>query len=188
MKKIRDEKELMQFIHSWRFLLIFFLVAGILFAIGWGILVWNENRITVVDPDIIIPVDVSNYKFNLENVEWEKDDISITQDYVKISGWFVEKGQEVKKVALKIVLKDVNSDIYYVLPTDVAERTDVTEYINDGNNYDYSGFSVKIPYWEALEDTDYEIYVQYDLNDDSRVYVPLNTTVKERAKEQNNAE
>ena len=186
--RIRKERDFMLSLHSWRFLSVFFIVIAVCYAVGWGILVWNENRITVLRADTVVPADASDYWVNLDKVEWKKDDIAITDDFVQISGWIVKPGQQVDKVEIRIVLKDTSTGECYVFPTDVTERPDVTEFFHDGTLYDECGFSVRVPYWEELDHTDYEILAQYDLNNDSRVYVPFHTTIKKSAKEQEHAE
>ncbi len=185
-ERIKNEEVLIEYIHSRQFLISFFIVIGLLFAIGWSVLVWNENRIRILDKNAITPADSSIYQFYLETVEWKKDDVSITKDFVKIAGWIIKPGEPVERVAIRIVLKDMTSGDYRILPTEVIKRTDVTESINDRNNYDYCGFSVRIPYWKELDNTDYEILVQYKLNENYVVYVPLNTTLKDKAKELKN--
>lgn len=186
-----DEREnnFMNFIHSEKFIGLYALIMCVLFTIGWFILVMNENRIEKLNPNLIIPVDASEYRFDLENVAWEKDEISITKDYVYIDGWLIKPGEQVNKAAIKVVIKKSNTDMYYILPTDLIERKDVTESMDDGNDYKYSGFSVKIPYWDELDtDIDYEIFAQYNLNSNARVYIPFHTTIKKKAEELKNAE
>ncbi len=185
--KIKSEKDFIELIHSKRFVAAFFVVMGVIYAVCWMVLVRNENRIYTLKPEDVVLSDASGYGFNVENVDWEKDEISITEDYVYISGWLVKPGEQSDKVAIKIVLKDLNTGEYFVVPTEVTVRSDVTDLYNDGNEYDYCGFSVKIPYWNGLEKTDYEILAQYDLNDNPRAYVPFFTSVKKRAEELNNA-
>ncbi len=90
-------------------------------------------------------------------------------------------------MAIKIVLKDMDTGEYFLLPTNIVIRKDVTEYFADDNNYDYSGFSLTIPYWKELDTSkDYELFAQYDLNDNERVYVPFHTTIKMKAEELGN--
>ena len=184
-----NEKEMrfIEFIHSRKFLSVLAFFMCVLFIVGWIVLVKNENRIIELKSDLNLPMDESTYVYNLENVTWKKDDISITKDYVCISGWLIKRGEQVDKAAIKIVLKDVETGKCFLVPTDVVTRPDVTEYFADNNKYDYSGFSVKIPYWVELDtDKDYELFAQYDLNDNTRVYVPFHTTLKMKAEELGN--
>lgn len=174
------EQQFITFLHSKVFLRRFAVLSCILFAVGWAVLVKNENRIERAGADQVIPSDPAGYRFELEQVSWEKDAIPAVKDFVCISGWVVKPGEEVGRVAIKVILKNTETGECLILPTDVVERTDVTRYMDDGNNYDDSGFSVKIPYWDELDtDTDYEIILQYQLNDHPITYLPLAPTLKE---------
>ena len=173
------EKRVIDFMHTRKFMLLFSVIMCLIFLLGWVVLVKNENRIIEIPSETVAIVDDSAYIYNLETVQWKQDEISISKDYVIISGWLIKQGESVDKAAIRIVLRDTESGRYYVLPTDVIVRNDVTTYFADGNNYDYSGFSVKIPYWSELDtDTDYELFAQYDLNNNVRVYVPFHTSLK----------
>ena len=156
---------------------VFFMI--LLFAAGWILFVWNERRITTLDESGISTADPTAYLGEVEGVKWERDDVSATDDYVLIKGWLLKPGVSVQKVAMHVVLRDQKDGRYYVVPTDVTERTDITERMGDGNIYDYSGFTVILPYWEKLDGkTDYDIYLKYELNEEEPVLVPLHTTLK----------
>ena len=185
---IRNERDFIDYIHSWRFIKLFIAVIAACFAIVWIILVWNENRITSLDPEDVILADASEFETYLDGIVWERDLIPLTKDYVNISGWIVRPGVPIDRVSIRLVLKNLSTGEYSVLPTEVVEREDVSEYIDDDITYDYSGFRVKVPYWDELDVSDYEMLVQYHLNDYPMVYVPLNTTIKTWPKELENAE
>lgn len=177
------EQRFMEWLHSDRFIVLLLCALAVCFAIGWGVLVWNENRILHLSASDVNVTKDSTYRAEIENVSWKRDDISLTKDFIVISGYLYRSGVAVEKAAIRIVLKDPASGEYLVLPTDLTVRTDITEKNNDGNNYDYCGFSVRIPYWEELDGKDYEIFAQYDLNNEKRTYVPFHTTIKNKAKE-----
>ena len=175
---LTDDK-VISLIQSRKFLICFLICLILLFVIGWVVLVSNENRIDELDVEKVIFGDANNYNINLEDLRWTRDDNSLTDDYVHISGWIVKPGTNVDAVAIRVVLKDMETEKYYIVPTGVVSRGDVTESINDGKNYEYSGFSVLLPYWRELDtDKNYELYVQYELNDEGNVLVPMNRTLK----------
>jgi hypothetical protein len=180
------EQRFIAYLHSGRFIVLFLCALGICFSIGWGILIWNENRIRHLSSADVNVTAASDYDAEIESVSWKRDDISLTSDYVTISGHLYRRGTSVERSAIRIVLKDPGTGNYLVLPTDLTLRTDITEKIHDGNNYDYCGFSVRIPYWDDLSAKDYEIFAQYDLNDEGRTFVPFHTTIKKKAKESEN--
>ena len=179
------ESELIAFLHSKAFLRRFAVLMCALFAVGWVVLVKNENRIGRTDAARVIPADPGHYSLGLDQVSWEKDDIPAAKDFVCISGWIFKPGEEVDRVVIRIILKNTVTGECLVLPTDVVERTDITQYMDDGNNYDYSGFSVRLPYWDELDtDTDYEIIAQYQLNDHPVEYLTFEPTLKEAGRSQ----
>ena len=186
-KKSTNEKRFIAYLHSDSFIVLFLFALGICFSIGWGILVWNENRIRNLSSVDVNVTTASDYNAEIESASWKRDENSLTKDYVTISGHLYRRDTSVERAAIRIVLKDPDTGNYLVLPTDLTLRTDITEKKHDGNNYDYSGFSVRIPYWDELSANDYEIFAQYDLNDEGRTFVPFHTTIKKKAKELENA-
>ena len=176
------ETKFIEFIHSKKFLGWFFALMTVLFAVGWVVLVMNENRVSTLNPDDVRISNPADYAYYLDNVSVEK------KGFITVSGWIIKPGERVNKVAIKVVLKDSEDGKFYVAPTDVQVRPDVTAHFNDGNNYDYCGFSMRIPYWEKLDtEADYELFAQYDLNDNARAIVPFNALLKQKAAELKNA-
>lgn len=176
------EERIIKGIQSKCFLTAFSVSLVMIFALGWIVFVRNDTLIREidVDPDIIVDDhDLHQYHFKIEELVSEKDNISITKDYLKIKGWLVCNGEATQSASIKIVFQDVTTGKYYLIPTQMDDRDDVTQEMNDGNNYRYSGFSVNVPYINELEDDskDYKLFALYQLNS-SRVLLPFNTTLK----------
>ena len=77
-----------------------------------------------------------------------KYDISIekeNQDYAKVRGWILARGHEIVEFDTQIILYEDGSDEGLLWLTQMENRTDVTEMMNDGINYDESGFQTMIP-------------------------------------------
>ena len=77
-----------------------------------------------------------------------KYDISIekeNQDYAKVRGWILARGHEIVEFDTQIILYEDGSDKGLLWLTQIENRTDVTEMMNDGINYDESGFQTMIP-------------------------------------------
>ena len=77
-----------------------------------------------------------------------KYDISIekeNQDYAKVRGWILARGHEIVEFDTQIILYEDGSDKGLLWLTQMENRTDVTEMMNDGINYDESGFQTMIP-------------------------------------------
>ncbi len=113
------------------------------------------------------------------------DGVSITDDYGYIYGWMIKPGCTLRSVKMHVVLKNTETGKYYVVPTNIVERKDITEMMNDGNVYDRCGFWVSLPRLDELDqkDRDYEIYALYELNDEECKLIPFQNTLKKRTKE-----
>ena len=81
--------------------------------------------------------------------------------FIEIKGWCVIPGKETRPIALHALLKEKKSDVYHKLPTSVEVREDVTKSIDDGVNYDNSGFIAYVD-WSRIKHKKYEICVLYE--------------------------
>ena len=106
-------------------------------------------------------VHLSGYN-DAANIE-TKYDISIekeNQDYDKVSGWILARGHEIVEFDTQIILYEDGSDEGLLWLTQMENRTDVTEMMNDGTNYDESGFQTMIPS-KYVEGKDYKIAIAF---------------------------
>lgn len=172
-----NESKLLDKLQSKKFLLWLSIIIISVFLAIWILLVRNVTTVSQIDVSNIKTDKISNYSFYIDELNADRSNISNKKDYIEMSGWFSVKNKEVDTVSLKVVLKNENTGIYYLIPTYFYSRQEVTSFINDGYNHEYSGFSIKIPYLEDLDNTDYEIYVLYTLNDQEKL-ISLDTTLK----------
>lgn len=100
-----------------------------------------------------------------ENIKYCIEGNVIHNDAIEIWGWILEKGKDIKTVDLSIALKENNSSTAYIIPTQNAARPDVTKEINDGFNYEYSGFNSLVPVFRLNKNiTKYDIFFIYKNN------------------------
>ena len=95
-----------------------------------------------------------------------KYDISIekeNQDYAKVRGWILARGHEIVEFDTQIILYEDGSDEGLLWLTQMENRTDVTEMMNDGINYDESGFQTMIPS-KYVEGKKYKIAIAFYVN------------------------
>lgn len=114
------------------------------------LLMFFENRNV---EKISINVDnkeTGNVYFEIEKIEQNKDEIII-------QGWRGLHTNERRVFDTWVVLYDGNN--YYKMPTGYMTRSDVTEKINDGNEYTHSGFICRIPRNKLKEEITYDIYL-----------------------------
>lgn len=172
-------------LHNKNTIIKILIYAVIILLIGWGILIKNETRITKISVEKqAIASKSEGYTYFIDNLEHKGGGISITKDYIGLSGWIIKKGVELDTASIRIVLRNVVTNDFFLIPTAMVSRKDITSYINDGFEYDNCGFSVKIPINEVINTVkyDYEIYALSCFNDKERL-VPLNTTIKTWEKE-----
>ena len=145
---------------------------------------WNEMRVTKVDVSNIPKLTVGDeVKLFLDNAYYQKSDLTGTQ--IVIDGWCIIPGREPNPIVMHILLKDVKSNIYYKLPTIVRTRDDVTDNINDGTSYKYSGFGVSFNYSGFdFESTPYEIVLLYEIAGETYL-IPSGQTISEKEETDN---
>ena len=139
---------------------------------------WRETR--------IYRVDVSGLSKMEEGATVTIDSKNYIKDYygnesINIDGWCIINGRKTAPVAMHVLLRDPKRDEYYEVPTTIVSRSDVTELINDGTNYDNSGFSVSLKNC-SLHRRKYEIYIRYESGDDDYL-IPTSKQIRRKDEE-----
>lgn len=156
--------------------------ACIFISVVWGMLIWNDLHIRTLNTEkyLTYKTGLDGYELELENVTVEKDKISITKDHIMISGWVVNTNESMNYSEINVVLTDTNTNISYLVPTTMTERTDITEQFDNGNRYNWSGFSVKIPFKKInTEKNNYEIKTLLKINGNDTVIVDSGKTTED---------
>ncbi len=167
-------------LHSRKALFIYFLLTIVILYAGWSLMVWDDTRIKdFVLASVPAAESEDDHIFRIESIRRGDDGISITKDRIVIDGFIVRKGWPASRAAIHIILKNTETGQCYELPTTVVMRTDVTELLDDGNNYNMSGFHTDIPEGGVIdtEKYDYEICALFDVNNIPRI-VASGTTVR----------
>lgn len=100
------------------------------------------------------------------------------EETIKIQGWALILGEEIKTVNCNVMLIGEESKEQWILPTMVIERNDLTEAFSDGIDYAKAGFLANIPKNRlSLERENYQIYLEYLTNGHSYL-VPTNVQVR----------
>lgn len=134
-------------------------VVFLLFLLCYGYKMHLDN--------VVRPVSVDENQRILQETEFGIDSISKpwtqSQEYLSISGWFVERYADLKKHRehVTVLLKDNTTGTYYRLPTTMNKRTDITDNFYDGTDYSRCGFSVHVKDDVVinLQQQDYELYI-----------------------------
>lgn len=142
-------------------------------------LVYNCTKIQEIDSNIVSMKHLSDgYTFALDECSYEEDSNPLTRDRLKISGWLIKRGEDTARVTLRIVLNNINTGEYLLLPTTLLQRGDVTSAYDDGHNYDNSGFSVNLPLSVIdFENVNYSLMALYSLNGEEHL-IDLDTDIQ----------
>ncbi len=97
---------------------------------------------------------------------------------VKIHGWIAYRGESILTWKLSLLIQNDDGSCY-VVPMAVQERKDVTEAMNDGFNYNNSGFSVTVNKNYIKSDRAH-YYILYE-NNDRDMIVDLDEAIREEA-------
>ncbi len=147
-------------------LLLAIILTGILSSV---IIFLDNNRIEREDVSNMI-VNNGEINYNIDLID--KDDLK----YVNIQGWASKLGNSISIVECYVCVKDIKDNEYYRINTMKVIRTDVTDYFNDGFNYDNSGFFAKFSEKKIGQGT-YEICLLY-LNDGNNILVPTGRMIE----------
>ena len=72
------------------------------------------------------------------------DEYSQNENLISVAGWAIKKGVPTGAFDMTVILWNEKENLGYEIPTAMAVRSDVTSAMEDGVNYDHSGFSSKI--------------------------------------------
>lgn len=84
---------------------------------------------------------------------------------ILIQGWIINKNENNSRVNIKILCKNVNTGDIYEIKTFSDKRIDVTQFVNDTYNYDFSGFNSMIIKYMLPESGQYKIMILFHQND-----------------------
>jgi len=115
----------------------------------------------IVDHSVIRPITIKNV--DQENItNWNIESINIGSRYVAISGWAFIPGEIISQYELTVVLKEVNSEESFEIPTVLIEMESINEIYDDEFDYSQSGFFARINNnFINLREKSYEIYLKF---------------------------
>ncbi|MET3939713.1 lipoteichoic acid synthase [Paenibacillus sp. PvP094] len=79
------------------------------------------------------------------DLKWAVDQLGEDKKNIMVNGWALDFEKESSSnQIIYILLQSEANNKFYRYPTELVYRPDVTEYFNNNNNYDYSGFNLTI--------------------------------------------
>ncbi len=151
MKNKRKVSELLQV--SKKNILILFCI-GIILTVGYSLVIYYDNV-------HIEEIKLSDYQLGNENALGAVDSITIQDNTTDVTGWFACKGVETNRVKMQIVLALPEENVGYIVNTELRPNIDTTSFINDGLNYDNSGFKAVFLNEKFQKGKDYNIYLLF---------------------------
>lgn len=77
---------------------------------------------------------------NAEKVTFKIEEFDDSYDFISITGYAYIPGESIDYSNIQVLAHDTKKQIYYKLPTEVVLKNEITQGMNDGYDYDYSGF------------------------------------------------
>ncbi len=112
--------------------------------------------------------DISDIEiYDSDKYSWCIDSLEDKTDIYLINGWVLLRGENIDSHKISVVIKNEDGS-WYVFPTSMKERTDVTEKYNDESkavryDYDASGFYGAV-YKRYVHSENAKIYILYQNN------------------------
>lgn len=113
-------------------------------------------------------ISLSNYG-EAQNVAYKIETLKEKNcNYDTFKGWIVSKGNAPVQYNTRLVLYTDGSDRAYAFPLKYSPRTDVTDEIDDGNDYESSGFEGMISH--KYSGKGYKIGILFDVGRKAYLY------------------
>lgn len=143
------------------FVIICGLLAGCIVIIGQYFYYGTYKVMDISDAKVL---EEDEYKYFLESLDTE----ATVGDYYQIKGWGVIINKPVAQYNTKLVLYVKDFTNAKVFNTKMQTRSDVTQMMNDNNNYDASGFAVNIDS-ERIQGDNYNMALLIEI--DEKLYL-----------------
>lgn len=129
------------------------------------------------------------HEFALEDYKWSQESVTTTGyivniddvvnngETISISGWLIKEGVDIGVIDRYVVVKNTETQESFKVPTEVITRPDLKTYLNDGVNYEDSGFFAVISLEELTKNTPYEVYI-VDASDEMMHSIKILDTIE----------
>lgn len=100
-----------------------------------------------------------------EKVIFKIEEFDDSYDFISITGYAYIPGESIDYSNIQVLAHDMKKQVYYKLPTEIVLKKEITQGMNDGYNYDYSGFK-SVVYKNKIP-TNCNIAILYRCNDNN---------------------
>lgn len=117
--------------------------------------------------------EISIDNFSTDGIQYFIDeDIEINEDIIIDNCWAFKENEVINTFDTSIVLKNVETNISYMIPTCYEERKDVEEAYGIGYNYNRSGFYGRVSGKKLdINNNRYEVIIRYN-NNENNMFIP----------------
>jgi hypothetical protein len=122
-------------------------------------------------------VDISKEAVSEEVLHYKIETMKKENNHYILSGYAYKPDEDIEFSNNNIVLKNVKTNQFYKLNTEFVQRGDVTTTINDGHNYDNSGFFVRVMCSKFEKAQEYQICFWYQSTNNNIFYETEDTIV-----------
>lgn len=109
------------------------------------------------DNTIVKKYYVEEVNLNVDEYYYGLDPVKIEKNQLIISGWVVKKNSDLNYISRSILLIDENNN-YYKMNT-VKQDRNLTEFYNNGFNYDYGGLIAQCSILQFKEGSKFKIAI-----------------------------
>lgn len=141
---------------AWKASVLIF-IFGMFFIIA--VLIFQHNYYSKPAKTDLSQVQIADntYEFSIDTIS----STSTQGDYILIEGWAAHTGKDLEHFNTQLVLYQDSLEDALVFKLAMQTKTDVTTYLDDGYNYDSSGFSANIKS-NLIGDDIYKIALLYN--------------------------
>lgn len=157
----------MEVLHNRKAVVSFLVTALIFIVVLCLFLAWHEMRIKKIDVDKLeLQQTPDELVLTVKDAYYQGG--SFGGENLLVDGWCLIRGRISMPVAIHVLLRDEDTDEYYMLPTNVEVSEEAkAAFADDGVEYDYSGFRANLRCRKLkLDQRTYEVVILYQLGDD----------------------
>lgn len=115
-------------------------------------------------------VNVDAYQKSDADIRFCFDELKLKKGKYLISGWALKEGTDIGYANNTVLLKNLTNNEYYKVKTKFIKRSDVTAHINDGKNYDNSGFQCRVNQKQLSAGIQYKVCFLYQTNGENILF------------------
>lgn len=132
---------------------IIFFLGFTLTALMCGCMYINNAKVEIIQID--------SYKIKNGNFKYDISQSDISQGALIIQGYAFKVGCDTEFFNSSVVLRNMSDDTFVKINTDYKPSYNITLMMDDGHDYENSGFYARVPIKKLEKNTKYQVYILY---------------------------